>query len=138
MDSQHKATGRLLKAPENFLDAAGVRQVASEARQGRRNFIRNAFAAAGAAVAAPVALATGNPVPPADGDANILELPEHSRGLLIHDPIQEPLPVPAEVTLALIHCSPAGSGRPASPWCSRSCPSGASRGPALVGRWVVR
>jgi sulfane dehydrogenase subunit SoxC len=63
--------GRLIKAPENFLDAAGVRQVAAEAQRGRRDFIRGAFAAA--AVATPLARAAG--------DANILELPEHSKGL---------------------------------------------------------
>jgi sulfane dehydrogenase subunit SoxC len=63
--------GRLIKAPENFLDAAGVRQVAAEARRGRRDFMRGAFAAA--AIATPLARASG--------DANILELPEHSKGL---------------------------------------------------------
>jgi sulfane dehydrogenase subunit SoxC len=40
--------GRLLKAPENFLEPAGVRQVFAQARSGRRDFIRNAFAAAAA------------------------------------------------------------------------------------------
>jgi sulfane dehydrogenase subunit SoxC len=63
--------GRLIKAPENFLDAAGARQVAAEARRGRRDFMRGAFAAA--AIATPLARASG--------DANILELPEHSKGL---------------------------------------------------------
>ena len=38
--------GRLIKAPENFLDPQGVRAVMHEARQGRRDFIRSAFAAA--------------------------------------------------------------------------------------------
>ena len=71
--------GRLRKAPENFLDAAGVAQVQQEARQGRRDFIRGAFAAAVAASAAGAAQAAGAPV--GDGDDNILELPEHSRGL---------------------------------------------------------
>jgi sulfane dehydrogenase subunit SoxC len=65
--------GRLIKAPENFLGAAGVRQVAVEARHGRRDFMRSAFAAAAAAVATPLARA--------GGDAHILELPEHSKGL---------------------------------------------------------
>ncbi len=68
------AAGRLMKAPENFLDAAGIRRVFAQARQGRRDFIRGAFAAAGATAAAPIALG-------ADGDANILELPAHSKGL---------------------------------------------------------
>jgi sulfane dehydrogenase subunit SoxC len=77
--------GRLIKAPENFLDSAGVRKVFTEGKQGRRNFIRQAFAAAGAttvaAIQAPQALAAGNPVPPNGGDEHILNLPEHSKGL---------------------------------------------------------
>ena len=49
---------------------------------GRRDFIRSAFAAAGAAAAAPAVLATGNPVPPSGGDANILELHYATRASL--------------------------------------------------------
>jgi len=81
VDSDNKRSGRLIKAPENFLDRAGIRRVVSESRKGRRDFICNAFAAASAAVAAPAALATSNPVGAGGGDANILELPEHSKGL---------------------------------------------------------
>ena len=84
MDSESKLSGRLIKAPENFLDAAGVRQVFSEAKKGRRDFIRNAFAAAGglaSSAAVPSAFATSNPVPADGGDPNILELPAHSKGL---------------------------------------------------------
>lgn len=73
--------GRLRKAPEHFIDAAGVRQVIEEARQQRRGFIRQAFAAALAGAAAPAAMAQANPVPASGGDPHILELPEHSRGL---------------------------------------------------------
>ncbi|MEY4751208.1 MAG: hypothetical protein RIQ60_3422 [Pseudomonadota bacterium] len=79
--SDHSVAGRLQKAPENFIDAQGVRTVFAEARAGRRDFIRRAFAGAAAAGAAPLALAQGNPVPAEGGDPNILELPEHSRGL---------------------------------------------------------
>lgn len=68
--------GRLLKAPENFIAPAGVRQVFAEAKEGRRDFLRSAFAAAAAGVAA-----AGVRAAPVDGDPNILELPEHSRGL---------------------------------------------------------
>jgi sulfane dehydrogenase subunit SoxC len=67
--------GRLRKAPENFLDGAGVRTVLAEARSGRRDFLRNAFAAAASGAAAAGALAQ------AKGDPNILELPAHSTGL---------------------------------------------------------
>jgi len=81
------AAGRLVKAPENFIDACGVRAVFAEARQGRRDFIRRAFAAtATAAVAAAaavpvVAVAAVVPVVPDDGDPEILNLPEHTLGL---------------------------------------------------------
>jgi sulfane dehydrogenase subunit SoxC len=75
--------GRLRKAPENFLTPAAVRTVFREAKNGRRDFIRQAFAAAAAGAAAPVALAqsSSNPVPSEGGDPHILNLPEHSRGL---------------------------------------------------------
>jgi len=74
------ATGRLRRAPENFLSREGIRTVFSEAKEGRRDFIRNAFAAAVAGAAAPLAAAQANPLS-GDGDPNILNLPEHSRGL---------------------------------------------------------
>lgn len=79
-DNPH-APGRLVKAPENFLTPQGVRIVRAEAREGRRSFMRSAFAAAAAGMAAPAALAQAKPVAAGDGDANILQLPEHSRGL---------------------------------------------------------
>jgi sulfane dehydrogenase subunit SoxC len=74
-------TGRMRKAPENFLSREGVQTVITEAKAGRRDFMRQAFAAAAAGVAMPAALAQGNPVPAEGGDPNILNLPEHSRGL---------------------------------------------------------
>jgi sulfane dehydrogenase subunit SoxC len=43
--------GRLRKAPENFLDRDGVGAVWREAKAGRRDFIRKAFAAAAAGAA---------------------------------------------------------------------------------------
>jgi len=72
--------GRLVKAPENFLAPSDVRQVFAEAKSGRRNFLARAFAAASVSAALP-ALAQSNPVPAEGGDPNILNLPEHSRGL---------------------------------------------------------
>jgi sulfane dehydrogenase subunit SoxC len=66
--------GRLLKAPENFLEPAGVRQVFAQARSGRRDFIRGAFAAAAAGAVSVPRAAEG-------GDAAILELPAHSKRL---------------------------------------------------------
>jgi sulfane dehydrogenase subunit SoxC len=81
VDQDTPFSGRLIKAPENFLTPDGVRAVHAEARQGRRDFIRSAFAAAAAGIAAPAALAQASPIAPNDGDPNILQLPEHSRGL---------------------------------------------------------
>ena len=81
---QIQRTGRLLKAPENFIDAAGAGQVVVEGQQGRREFICRAFAAAGAAAAMPLipaAQAAGPSIPPLEGDPNILELPAHTTGL---------------------------------------------------------
>ena len=71
--------GRLLRAPENFLDRPALQQVRAEARTGRRDFLRRAFAAAAATTAAGAARSQGKG--PEDGDPNILTLPEHSRGL---------------------------------------------------------
>jgi sulfane dehydrogenase subunit SoxC len=71
------SSGRLVKAPENFLDPSGVKAVFSEAKKGRRSFIRSAFAAA-------AALGTGGAMAQtqaAKGDDNILNLPAHSTGL---------------------------------------------------------
>jgi sulfane dehydrogenase subunit SoxC len=63
------------------LSPDGIKQVMSEAKSGRRNFIRSAFAAAAAGATLPVAMAQSNPVPVEGGDPNILNLPEHSKGL---------------------------------------------------------
>ena len=81
VESDCKLSGRLIKAPENYLNANGIRTVFAQAKKGRRDFIRGAFAAAGAVAAAPLALAAANPVGPDGGDPNILELAEHTKGL---------------------------------------------------------
>ena len=80
MDEHERLPGRLLKAPESFLAPAGIRAVHAQAAQGRRDFIRQAFAAASAALAAPAALAQPKALPQ-DGDPAILGLPPHSTGL---------------------------------------------------------
>ncbi|MDD2917595.1 sulfite dehydrogenase [Rhodoferax sp.] len=74
-------SGRLIPAPEHFLSPGGIKTVFSEARQGRRDFIRQAFAAAAVGAAAQGAVAQGKPVPAGAGDPNILNLPEHSVAL---------------------------------------------------------
>ncbi len=73
--------GRLQRAPEGFIDRVGVRTVFRQAREGRRDFLRSAFAAAAAGAAAPAALGQANPLPAEGGDPNILQLPEHTKGL---------------------------------------------------------
>ncbi len=83
-DAAASGPGRLIKAPENFIPADGVKQVFAEAKAGRRDFIRQAFAAAtagGAALAGGGAMAASNPVPPEGGDPHILNLPAHTTGL---------------------------------------------------------
>jgi sulfane dehydrogenase subunit SoxC len=80
LSSPPKPSGRLIKAPEHFLSPQGVQRHLTESRQGRRDFIRHAFAAAAAGATAH-SLAAQNPVPPEGGDPNILNLPEHSLGL---------------------------------------------------------
>jgi sulfane dehydrogenase subunit SoxC len=72
-------SGRLRKAPENFIDRDGIARVFAEGRQGRRDFLRGAFAAAAAGAAA-VTGAHAAPAPD-DGDPNILNLPEHAKAL---------------------------------------------------------
>lgn len=81
MKQENPDAGRIRKAPENFLSREGVRTVTAEAKNGRRDFIRNAFTAAMAGAAVPAVLAQGNPLPAEGGDPNILNLPEHSKGL---------------------------------------------------------
>ncbi|MDP4302530.1 sulfite dehydrogenase [Leptothrix discophora] len=84
MTSPTQPPGRLVKAPENFLDRQGVREVFRQAGHGRRDFIRQAFAGAAgaaAAVTAPLVRAQSNPVPTEGGDPNILNLPAHTTGL---------------------------------------------------------
>jgi sulfane dehydrogenase subunit SoxC len=76
-DAAPAGPGRLIRAPENFLGAGGVREVFA----GRRDFMRRAFAGASAAALAPAALAQANPVAAGGGDPNILNLPAHSTGL---------------------------------------------------------
>ena len=74
-------SGCLVPAPESFLNPHGIQTVALEARNGRRDFIRTAFAAASTGVAMPVVLAQGSSVSGLQGEPEILNLPAHSVGL---------------------------------------------------------
>jgi sulfane dehydrogenase subunit SoxC len=66
-----KQPGRLRPAPENFLTEEQIREVAA----GRRSFLRRSLMVAGAALAAPMAARA------AEGDPDILNLPEWSTTL---------------------------------------------------------
>ncbi|BEP59073.1 sulfite dehydrogenase [Variovorax sp. V118] len=81
MSGSIQQTGQVRKAPENFLDAQGVRAVFAEAGKGRRDFIRNAFAAAVAGTAATSSAFAQSRTVVGDGDPAILNLPAHSTGL---------------------------------------------------------
>jgi sulfane dehydrogenase subunit SoxC len=75
---------RFTKAPENFLNRDAVTTVFSEAKDGRRDFIRKAFTSAVAtsiATASTNIAAQANPVPSSGGDPAILNLPAHTTGL---------------------------------------------------------
>ncbi|MEO8935620.1 MAG: sulfite dehydrogenase [Burkholderiaceae bacterium] len=67
-------SGRLLRAPENFLTQAEIVAVG----RGRRGFLRKAFAAAGASLAASASMSA---MAASDGESEILELPEYSKTL---------------------------------------------------------
>jgi sulfane dehydrogenase subunit SoxC len=73
--------GRLLRAPENFVDPALAHAVTREGlSEERRGFLRRSFMAASAALAAGAAGRAAAQVA-GDGDPAILQLPEHSRTL---------------------------------------------------------
>ncbi len=80
MNMDTSGPGRLLRAPENFLDRAAIGQVVA----GRREFLRQAFVAAAAAGAAAAAVAPARAAtasPASAGDPHVLDLPAHTRGL---------------------------------------------------------
>ena len=81
MNQDHMRSGRIKKAPESFLSRDGMRTLLAQSREGRRGFLRQAFAASLAGTGAASALGQGNPLPAAGGDPNILNLPAHSTGL---------------------------------------------------------
>lgn len=70
-------TGRILRAPENFVDSTLALDITSNGlNEERRGFLRKSFLAASAALAGSTALAQVG-----DGDPAILKLPEHSTTL---------------------------------------------------------
>ena len=74
-------TGRILRAPENFVDRSLADDISrSGLNEERRGFLRRSFLAASAAMASGTALAQAAGANFA-GDPNILNLPEHARTL---------------------------------------------------------
>lgn len=77
MSNQSKKSGRILRAPENFVDSQLAHDITVHGlNEERRSFLRKSFLAAGAAMASGTALAKGANGKGFEGDPNILNLPE--------------------------------------------------------------
>lgn len=80
--SEIKKSGRLLRAPENFVDGALAHDITINGlNEERRGFLRKSFLAAGAALASGSAMAQAAQASAFAGDPNILNLPEHAKTL---------------------------------------------------------
>ena len=73
----NKLPGQILKAPEHFLSQQDILTIKTQAPQGRRDFLAQAFAAAAGVTATATAAAQTASL----GDPNILNLPAHATGL---------------------------------------------------------
>ena len=81
MANEATKAGRIVRAPENFVDPVLAQEItANGLSEERRGFLRKSFLAASAAVASGVSFAGGASAL-GDGDPNILNLPEHSTTL---------------------------------------------------------
>src|SRR3569623_22272 len=82
MSNQSKKSGRILRAPENFVDSQLAHDITVHGlNEERRSFLRKRFLAAGAAMASGTALAKGAEANGFEGDPNILNLPERATTL---------------------------------------------------------
>jgi len=82
MEKPARRFGRVIKAPENYVDRALIDEInAHGLSEDRRGFLRRSFIAASAAMTAGTALAQSRSGPAGEGDPLILTLPEHSRTL---------------------------------------------------------
>jgi sulfane dehydrogenase subunit SoxC len=78
MAGEAPKSGRILRAPENFVDSQLALDITSKGlNDQRRSFLRKSFLAAGAAMASGSAFSQAA----AEGDPAILKLPEHSTSL---------------------------------------------------------
>jgi sulfane dehydrogenase subunit SoxC len=82
MTAELSRRGRILRAPENFVDPTLAHEITTKGlSEQRRGFLRKSFLAASAALVGGPALAAASKAPVDDGDPNILNLPEHSKTL---------------------------------------------------------
>jgi sulfane dehydrogenase subunit SoxC len=102
MSSDIKKSGRIVRAPENYVDSALVHDINTKGLdETRRGFLRKSFLAASAALAGGTAFAQAATGVPPVGDPNILELPEHSK--MLGNPVAaHPYGVPSKYETSLL------------------------------------
>ena len=82
MVSEVKTVGRILPAPENFVDSELAYEITTQGLdESRRGFLLKSFAAASAVLASGATAAETIGKKVLGGDPNILTLPEHSTTL---------------------------------------------------------
>ena len=82
MSNELKKPGRLIKAPENFIDASLSKAITKDGLNAeRRDFLRKSFVAASAVVAGGAALSQGAMAATFEGDPNILNHTEYDQAL---------------------------------------------------------
>jgi sulfane dehydrogenase subunit SoxC len=82
MSGEVKKWGRILRAPENFVDGSLAQEITKNGlNEERRSFLRKSFLAASATLASGAAVAQAAKNAVFEGDPNILKLPEHSTTL---------------------------------------------------------
>ena len=80
--ADNKSSGRLVRAPENFLDQTVIQDITKNGlSEERRGFLRRSFLAAGAMLAGSTGVASAAAKAAFEGDPHILNLPEHSTTL---------------------------------------------------------
>jgi len=82
MSNELSKPGRIIRAPENFIDASLSKAITKDGLNAeRRDFLRKSFIAAGAAVASTAALTQNAMAAPFQGDPNILNHTEYDQAL---------------------------------------------------------
>ena len=82
MSNELKKPGRILRAPENFIDASLSKAITTDGlNEERRSFLRKSFVAASAVIAGSAALTQGAMAAAFEGDPNILNHTEYDQAL---------------------------------------------------------